>query len=269
MLTQLGRVSDPAISRIMQTARRHKEQIDSARDALVVSNLRFVAHMARQMANNSATYLDLIQEGNLGLMEAVERFEYKRGHRFSTYAFWWIRKALHLALAGQSRTIYVPAHVRERVAEVKRATTELTERTGETPAAEEVAEHLCLPVAKIRQLQTITREPTPLEIVDEDGIGRGPVLSIASPESDDPLRIALDRELRRKILACLKLLSTQQQTVVRMRFGIGYERRMTLKEVGRKLSLSRERVRQIEIAALRRLEASPEARSLCGKSSDH
>jgi len=269
MVIQLERADDPSISRILREAGRRKEQIDAARDALVLANLRFVAHMARQMANNSATYLDLIQEGNLGLMEAVERFEHKRGHRFSTYAFWWIRKALHLAIAGKSRMIYVPAHVRERVAEVRRATTELTERTGRTPEAEELAEHLCLSVEKIHQLQALIGEPTPLETIDENGNGTGPMQSIADPESDDPLQAALDRELRHKILACLQALSPQQRDVIRMRFGIGQKNRMTLKQVGAEMQLSRERVRQIELAALRRLQETPEARSLCGKAAEH
>ena len=269
MVAHLGKSHAPEVARIVHEAGRHKERIDAARDALVLANLRFVAHLARQMTHNGASYLDLIQEGNLGLMEAVERFEYKRGYRFSTYAFWWIRKALHLQIGGKSRMIYIPAHVRDRVAAVHRASVELAEAMGSTPTTEEVAERLCLPVDKVRQLLSLSGEPAPLETLDENGWVRGPLASVADTEGGDPLQATLDRELRRKILACLQVLNRRQRAVIRLRFGIGRKNRLTLKQVGRVLNLSRERVRQIELSALQRLQDTPEARSLGGRLSEH
>lgn len=262
MTAHLGSTDDPQVRRILNGARRQKQLIDKSRDALILGNLRFVAHLAKQMAANASAFLDLIQEGNLGLLEAVERFEYKRGHRFSTYAFWWIRKAQHLALAGKTRMIYIPAHVWTRVSELRRASTEMTEALGRNPTVEELAEQLQLTVQKVRELQSLGGDAAPLEEFDDHGNPRGPLGRVAAENATDPLQTTLDREMREKIQDSLQVLNPQESLVIRLRFGIGRKKRLTLKQVGGIMNLSRERVRQIEIAALRRLQRSPHARAL-------
>jgi RNA polymerase primary sigma factor len=262
MATHLGDSADPRVRRILDEARRQKRLIDESRDALILANLRFVAHLAKQMAANTTAFLDLIQEGNLGLLEAVERFEYKRGYRFSTYAFWWIRKAQHLAIAGKTRMIYIPAHVWTRVSELRRASAEMTETLGRNPTVDELAERLCLPPAKVRELQSLASDPAPLEEFDDNGNSRGPLRRLADGNGSDPLQTTLNRELRKKIQDSLRVLNPQESLVIRLRFGIGRKKRLTLKQVGGIMNLSRERVRQIEMAALRKLQQSPEARAL-------
>ena len=262
MTAQLHGSGDARVQLILDEAKRHKRRIDESRDALILANLRFVAHLAKQMAANTTAFLDLIQEGNLGLLEAVERFEYKRGHRFSTYAFWWIRKAQHLALSGKTRMIYIPAHVWTRVSELRRATTEMAEALGRGPTADELAERLKLTADKVRELQALGGDPAPLEEFDDQGNSRGPLGRVADEKGTDPLQTTLEREVREKIQDSLQILNPQESLVIRLRFGIGRKKRLTLKQVGGIMNLSRERVRQIEIAALRRLQNSPEARAL-------
>jgi RNA polymerase primary sigma factor len=261
MIDVLGRSEDPRIARILASARQQKRRIDCARDALIRGNLRFVAHLAKQLAANSTIFSELIQEGNLGLLEAVERFDHRRGLRFSTYAFWWIRKSQHLALASKTRMIYVPSHVSALVGQLWRASSEMTKTLGRAPTADELAERLDLPAAKVRELQAVAGDVAPLEESDDSGNPRGPLGRVADENGIDPLQEALDRELRSKILDSLQVLSPQESLVIRLRFGIGRRKRMTLKQVGRIMDLSRERVRQIELAAVRKLQRSPQARS--------
>lgn len=262
MASNLGDSDDPRVRRILDEAKRRKRQIDRSRDTLILANLRFVAHLAKQMAANSTAFLELIQEGNLGLLEAVERFEYKRGHRFSTYAFWWIRKAQHLALAGKTRMIYIPAHIWTRVSELRRTTTEMADTIGRNPTTEELADRLQWTVEKVRELQSLGCDAAPLEEIDDLGNPRGPLGRVPDENGIDPLQRALDRELREKIQESLQSLNPQESLVIRLRFGIGRKKRLTLKQVGGIMNLSRERVRQIEIAALRKLQKSPEAKAL-------
>jgi RNA polymerase primary sigma factor len=235
MREHLATQEAPEVARIVRRAEGLKKKIDRAREALVQSNLRFVAYYARTLNGSRLSFLDLVQEANLGLLEAIDRFDCKRGVRLSTYAHWWMKKAVLRALHTTSRLIYVPKYTRRRWDELKRMTVERL---------------------------AVLREPQPFEVPNENGGTRDLLQTLADPEAVDGLRTTLDDEARVKIGAALRQLEPRERTVLRLRYGIGGRRQHTLKEIADMLEISRERARQIERVARDKLMATREVRSL-------
>jgi RNA polymerase sigma factor (sigma-70 family) len=242
--------------------RHHKRRLDRARDALIVGNLRLVVHLAKEYHSYNISFMDLVQEGNLGLIEAVERFECERGLRFGTYAAWWIRRSILLAFAEKSGIIRTSRYMTKRIKELQGVSRDLAAALGRHPTAQEIADRMRIPVSKVDQLRTMGKEPRPLESTGPDGESKGILKSMPDFTAPNPLATILSRERRDKILAAVSLLEPREKTVLELRFGIGGKRRRTLKEIGKILRVSRERVRQIERLAMARLLSHPDTRDL-------
>jgi len=253
---------NPRVHRLIREIQDRKRDLDQAREAMVLANLRLVTHIVKKYANQGIPFMDLIQEGNIGLMKAVEKFEYERGYKFSTYAYWWIKQAISRAIADKARVIRIPVHIAEKVKKIRRVSGELTEALGRAPTNKEIAGKMRLSVDKVDELMGVVQDPQPLESLgaDDDAVGAMPF--VADSNAVDPLDRALHSELSLKMRAALKVLDEREEEVIRMRFGIGREMRHTLEEIGNVLNLSRERVRQIEGIALRKIEKTPESQSL-------
>ncbi len=233
-----------------------------AREALIKANTRLVVSIARRYLGRGLPFLDLIQEGNLGLMKAVEKYEYQRGFRFSTYATWWIRQGIVRAIADQGRTIRVPVHMVDRLRMVQKASRELEQKIGRAPTPEELAEQLDLDSSKLLWLLQVTQQPISLESPiggEEDNELGMYVEDITSPS---PAQITYENMLRERLDEVLATLTPREARILRLRFGLGQDRAYTLEEVGQKFGLTRERIRQIESKALRRLRQPSRARLL-------
>jgi RNA polymerase primary sigma factor len=248
-----------AIAREVAAQRRH---VDHARDALILANLRLVVHIAKKYLNHGISFMDLIQEGNIGLMKAVEKFEYERGNKFSTYAYWWIKQAIERAIADKARVIRIPVHVNEKIKKISRVSRELAETLGRKPTPPEIAKKLRMPVAKVEEILGVVQDPQALEDFGSDEESPGLLRFVADPNAPSPLEKTVDRELREKIEATLQVLNPREHEIIRLRFGIGREMPYTLEEIGRVMGLSRERVRQIEATALKKIQSAQESRSL-------
>lgn len=238
----------------MQAIERILTELTEAKWELIEANLRLVISIARRHMGKGLNLSDIIQEGNIGLMRAVDKFEYARGYKFSTYATWWIRQAITRALADQSRTIRIPVHMVETINRIIRTSQEMVQETGQEPTSEQIAKRVNLPVERVKNIQKVSREPISLEtpVGEEDDSHLGDFIEDKSMSS--PLDDVITDDLKKQIEDALISLNRKEAAILRRRFGIGMESPMTLEEIGREFKVTRERIRQIEVKALRKLK---------------
>ena len=254
--------ADAHLTAAVHRARRLKKRLDNARDAFVLANLRLVVHIAKKYANTGLSFMDLVQEGNIGLMKAVEKFDHERGIKFSTYAYWWIRQACNRAITDKARTIRIPVSVDEKIKRIARVSRDLGETLGRKPTAQEIAKKLRLPVAKVEKILNVVQGSLALEDFGSDGESPGLLEFVADAPS--PLDRMVDGELTEKVEEALKVLGPRSAEIIRLRFGIGCDKPHTLEEIGRAMGLSRERIRQIEAVTLRKIQSAREFYDLRG-----
>ena len=252
-LKEIGRVPLLTPEEEVELAERMAKGDPAARKRLSEANLRLVVSIAKRYVGRGMQFLDLIQEGNLGLIKAVEKFDYRKGYKFSTYATWWIRQAITRAIADQARTIRIPVHMVETINKVKKVSSQLLHKNGHDPSAEEIAEELDMPIDKVREIMRVAQEPVSLEtpIGEEEDSHLGDF--IEDSDAPAPADAASHTLLKEQLEDVLSTLTPREKKVLELRFGLEDGRNRTLEEVGKEFNVTRERIRQIEAKALRKL----------------
>lgn len=261
-LKEIGKVSLLSADEEIELAKRMERGDEAAKKRLAEANLRLVVSIAKRYVGRGMLFLDLIQEGNLGLIKAVEKFDYRKGYKFSTYATWWIRQAITRAIADQARTIRIPVHMVETINKLIRVSRQLLQELGREPTPEEIAEEMDMPVDRVREILKISQEPVSLEtpIGEEEDSHLGDFIQ------DDNVPVPADAAaftlLKEQLVEVLGTLTEREQKVLRLRFGLDDGRARTLEEVGKEFNVTRERIRQIEAKALRKLRHPSRSRKL-------
>ena len=259
---EIGKVSLLTADEEIELAKRMEQGDEEAKKRLAEANLRLVVSIAKRYVGRGMLFLDLIQEGNLGLIKAVEKFDYRKGYKFSTYATWWIRQAITRAIADQARTIRIPVHMVETINKLIRVSRQLLQELGREPTPEEIAEEMKMPVDRVREILKISQEPVSLEtpIGEEEDSHLGDFIQ------DDNVPVPADAAaftlLKEQLIEVLGTLTEREQKVLRLRFGLDDGRARTLEEVGKEFNVTRERIRQIEAKALRKLRHPSRSRKL-------
>ena len=261
-LKEIGKVSLLSADEEIELAKRMEKGDEAAKKRLAEANLRLVVSIAKRYVGRGMLFLDLIQEGNLGLIKAVEKFDYRKGYKFSTYATWWIRQAITRAIADQARTIRIPVHMVETINKLIRVSRQLLQELGREPTPEEIDEEMDMPVDRVREILKISQEPVSLEtpIGEEEDSHLGDFIQ------DDNVTVPADAAaftlLKEQLVEVLSTLTDREQKVLRLRFGLDDGRARTLEEVGKEFNVTRERIRQIEAKALRKLRHPSRSRKL-------
>lgn len=252
-LREIGEYPLLTVDEEVKLARRIKRGDKEARARMVRSNLRLVVKIARDYSNFGLPLLDLISEGNIGLMKAVERFDPKKGGKLSTYAAWWIKQSIKRALANQSKTIRLPVHLVDKIAKLRRVSNRMTEELGREPSDDELAEEVGMASSKVAALKSAAIRPTSLDqpLGDEDSTALGDI--IGDEEAQDPYEMLRDKDLRDEVGGLLDVLDERERKIINSRFGLDGQRTKTLEEVGVKFGVTRERIRQLQNIALRKL----------------